>query len=788
MFRLIKNSDFRAFIVFCLITFFYFKPMLMGIYPIPLDIMAGGYLPWNDYKWGYEVGVPIKNASLSDIFSTVYPWRILAVEQMKQGLWPLWNPYSFSGTPLLANWQSAPLYPLNVLIPLFGNLLGWSLIIVMQIFLSQIFMYFYLRSLNLKSLSAIAGAVIFAFGSFMTLYLEYATAGQGFMWTPLILLCIEKYISKQKLLFLSVIPFLVFLSATAGSFQAFFYTLIIVSVYFIFRILQTDKNNEKRIKAFLSGGIFAALGISLSAIQLLPTIELLQNSIRFGDQNVKEYNFGILPIKNLITFLSPDFFGNPSTQNFWGVIGYQETAVYVSIFAVVLFITLALNFRRLLSIERFFIILTLITLVLIFANPLSKLVYQLHTPILSTSYATRMLLLTTLGFSVITAFSLEKITQFKKDTLRSTLIVFLSLLAVEAFIFIVLNTTSDIALKNNLLVGVKNTILPTGFLLVLLISIRFIKNQHLLKLILCILIIVDILRFSLKFTPFSPVKLDYPTTPTIEFLKQNSGIYRVERERTEVFPLNTLAAYKFLTTSGYDPLYYKDYAMFYKLVNGGDLDGKFTRYVELEDYNSHLLNLLGVKYLAVAKRDSFGKIDQKSASISAQVENIKYKQVYSDHSTVILENNQVLDRVLFFDKYIYEPEAIRALEKLKKIDNFQSQVVGDKQIVDKLSKKQTAYKIKEYKSSKVTLDIKTTGSSVLVLTDAYYPGWKVKVDGKTQDIIRADGIFKGVYLPEGNHVVEFFYDPRSFKVGLVATLISAGLSFIIFIYLKVKKI
>ena len=39
----------------------------------------------------------------------ILPWKNLTIETFKMGQWPLWNPYAFSGTPHLANFQSAVL-------------------------------------------------------------------------------------------------------------------------------------------------------------------------------------------------------------------------------------------------------------------------------------------------------------------------------------------------------------------------------------------------------------------------------------------------------------------------------------------------------------------------------------------------------------------------------------------------------------------------------------------------------------------------------------------------------
>jgi uncharacterized membrane protein YfhO len=60
----------------------------------------------------------------------------------------------------------------------------------------------------------------------------------------------------------------------------------------------------------------------------------------------------------------------------------------------------------------------------------------------------------------------------------------------------------------------------------------------------------------------------------------------------------------------------------------------------------------------------------------------------------------------------------------------------------------------------------------LVLADSHYPGWKAFVDGKQEVIRRANLFFRAVPLPAGNHTVEFRYEPRSFTIGLVISVVT----------------
>ena len=132
-----------------LILFFwlcFFTPVFKGYMPLPQDALIGSYFPWLDYDYGYPTGVPVRNPTMSDVFAQEYPWRLAVMQGWQSGEIPLWNPYSFSGSPLAANWQSAVFYPLTLMMVLGGSILGWNALIMAQPLLSMLFMFIYLRS------------------------------------------------------------------------------------------------------------------------------------------------------------------------------------------------------------------------------------------------------------------------------------------------------------------------------------------------------------------------------------------------------------------------------------------------------------------------------------------------------------------------------------------------------------------------------------------------------------------------------------------------------------------
>jgi hypothetical protein len=72
--------------------------------------------------------------------------------------------------------------------------------------------------------------------------------------------------------------------------------------------------------------------------------------------------------------------------------------------------------------------------------------------------------------------------------------------------------------------------------------------------------------------------------------------------------------------------------------------------------------------------------------------------------------------------------------------------------------------ITEYANTRVTLQVDAPAPGYLVLTDAYYPGWTVTVNGEPALMLRADVMFRAVQVPQGESTVVFEY--RSFWLPL----------------------
>jgi hypothetical protein len=88
-------------------------------------------------------------------------------------------------------------------------------------------------------------------------------------------------------------------------------------------------------------------------------------------------------------------------------------------------------------------------------------------------------------------------------------------------------------------------------------------------------------------------------------------------------------------------------------------------------------------------------------------------------------------------------------------------------------------RVVQYQPHQVAVEAEMRTSGLLILSDAYYPGWKVTVDGHPARLLRANYALRGVILPAGTHRVVFRLVPRSLRLGLVLTgttlLVASGL-------------
>jgi hypothetical protein len=79
--------------------------------------------------------------------------------------------------------------------------------------------------------------------------------------------------------------------------------------------------------------------------------------------------------------------------------------------------------------------------------------------------------------------------------------------------------------------------------------------------------------------------------------------------------------------------------------------------------------------------------------------------------------------------------------------------------------------VTEYTPGHVALDVEAARRSLLVVAESYYPGWRATIDGQPAAILRANYLSQGLVMAQGEHTVEFSYEPDSFRYGALISLV-----------------
>jgi hypothetical protein len=780
---MIKKSFFPV-VIFFFITIFFINPfVIQNKFPIPSDTIIGLYHPFRDlYSREYPNGIPYKNSLITDPVRQQYPWRNMAIETFKRYELPVWNPYVFSGTPLLANFQAAALYPLNGLFLGLPFAYAWSVLVIMQPLLAGIFMYLFLSNLKLSKSSSFIGACSFSFSGFMTAWFEWGTIGHTALWLPLVLFSIDKIFTEfsyskisnfvfgifnkqisiqKKIVWSGIFLFGLASSFFAGHLQTFFYLILVAFAYIIFRWFQFGRQ-RKILYLFLT---LFSLFLILTVAQLYPSLYFIASSARGVDLLWQKPGW-FIPWEHSIQFVAPDFFGNPTTLNYWGEWNYGEFIGYIGIVPLLMSLY-ALLFRK----DRevfFFGTVLFISLLFAFPTGLAKIPYILQVPFLSSAQPSRMLFLSDFSLAVLAGLGLELFLRHKR---RRNIF---AIMGIASIIFLLLwyfvfggfgsaNTFSS----QDILTAKRNLYLPTllflssGILFMLILFIKKIKYRNYVIVALLALSIFDQYRFFHKFTPFTESSYLFPRTKTLSYLQNQEGIFRIMTTDDRILPPNFSMMYKLQTVDGYDPLYLLRYGELMAAVKRNKPDISlpfgFNRIIAIHNYDSHVMDLLGVRYVL---------------SLS-DINSPKLKKVFQEGETRVYENSNVFQRAFFVEETIVAKSKKDAIDKVFDLRNDLRKtaiIEYDRHDGDVNLGKNWATgsaKIIEYSENKVIIDIEIPYNmdkplGFLVLTDSFYPTWRAKIINKQYEtesessIIQTNYNFRGIIVPHGKHRVEFY--------------------------------
>ena len=330
-----------------------------------------------------------------DITTYFYPYRDYASFVLREGKIPLWNPYIFLGVPFLANIQSAVFYPFNLLSIYLTAPEAVTVSIITHIFLAGLFMYAFCRvSIGLDSLSALIGGIVFMFSGFLMQQTGHVNQLNASAWIPLVFLLFDQASKRRSFVFAILGAVVIALQLLAGHSQESYLTMFALGFFYValmfrvtLRAYREGKQELTGITAFIKSVIFifarmageyilssilfavmVGLGVGLAAFQLLPTLELSQQSIREGGMAYREAVSFSLPPWQMLRSLLPGFLENP----------FSEFVAYVGFVPLALAL-LAIAVRRKAWFVLFFFLLAVLALFMALGgfNPFYQILYNL---------------------------------------------------------------------------------------------------------------------------------------------------------------------------------------------------------------------------------------------------------------------------------------------------------------------------------------------------------------------------------------------------------------------------
>jgi hypothetical protein len=272
-----------------------------------------------------------------------FPLRVLAGRQLRGGQLPLYNPYIWSGAPLLGGWNAGAAYPLTALFAVLPATAAWTLNMIITWAAAGLGMFLFLRALRLGTGPATLGALSFAFAGAMSAQVSHFGLVAGMSWVPVALLGVLRLSQERspasRMGWIAVLAATIGLIILAGEPRAIADAAVIIGVYAAWRIARLGRRCRP---AGLSVAAAALLGLSLGAVQWLPGLAAVGASQR-GGASMALFNSGSLPARWLLLMLVPDLMGGSGSLGqpaFFTHYNLTEVTGYVGILPLVAAIVL----------------------------------------------------------------------------------------------------------------------------------------------------------------------------------------------------------------------------------------------------------------------------------------------------------------------------------------------------------------------------------------------------------------------------------------------------------------
>jgi hypothetical protein len=721
----------------------------------------------------------------TDFFTIYLPFKLFAQEMFfKFHDMPLWMPHLFFGIPLISSSSLLYYYPTDLLFMVLPIPLQYTYTLDLLIHLLAAFfgMFLFLRQFQLRREAAFFSALAFTISGFMLSYIyvgHWNNIKAGAL-IPFIFYFTAKGFDNKKLLpFLNAAGLMAFQIFATGM-QIMAYTYLGVILLAVYKIWIENGNKGGWLKPV---GMFAAGAAAIavySSLQLIPSIPYTDFSWR-GDFTYNDFiSWSFHPLE-AITFILPHFFGLMG-ETYYGRMSMNLTTYYFGLISFLL-MPFAFSDKKYFKLSMFLVFSGLVFLILSFGGytPLYGLFY--YVPVFKQfRNPGRFLYVFTFFMSALAAVGLNNILsagQKEKGPMMKILAITASVTGIISITLVLLLAAGNLnGMISSLYSTIRNTQMPISVLQAVTDGIRQdilyfvltlsaglaviyvflagkIKHAFTAVLVLAAINLADVHRIDSKFIIYADYKTIVPALdPVAITLKQDNDIYRMSDFSFSWAPNRNI---------------------YYGIEGLKGIHGLMpSKYIRME--KEGIFNMLAadsyfnVKYLVMGQDISIPGLEK-----------------ILDGNTKVYKNSAVSARFDFTDrinKYASDEDILQFM-KSGAYDFKGALVKEDMDWMPSPGPLTYSIGLKEYGPNRIRMKVEAGKDGMLVVKNAYYPDWKVKVDNKPGKIYNVNYAFMGIPLKRGVHEIDLYYSKAGFYAGLLLTLL--GIIFYLFVYFRERK-
>ncbi len=271
------------------------------------------------------------------------PLRALVGRDISSGTAPLWDPYLWSGSPLLAGFNAGAAYPTTALFAVLPVSLAWALTETILFASLAWGTYLLFRTSRMSKVPAVMAAAVFSFAGASAAQAVHVDMSSGMASLPWMLLAVRHVVRhdgrERNLFWMAVLGVAYALVVLGGAPEAMLDEAVLVVAY---GALQSGRDRRAWLRLLAYGAGGAALALGLSAIQWWPGLGFVAHSQRAVAKAVFTGSGSFPPAEGFLA-VAPYLLGGYGLLGlpyFFGTYNLPEASTYIGILPLIGFVTL----------------------------------------------------------------------------------------------------------------------------------------------------------------------------------------------------------------------------------------------------------------------------------------------------------------------------------------------------------------------------------------------------------------------------------------------------------------